>query len=238
MVPANVVLDYCHRSQASKYDKLLLWEHTEWVCKITKKSEIKRIAKHVPTSNRSKLRRSQRFRKTNGMPGRKMTARGDFNWRKHPNYTTHTNRFREVLFVPVMFGQALPRCDRGPEEKEQWCRAMTIIFKPWRQPSDLKEDDQSWTNAFEAARFHTRISKIIKNMNVENECKDARDSYNHRKRSGAWWHFLVATEGLLWQCLIDNWSAIRSTVREISSRWQAMWSRCSFVDTVGGDMVD
>lgn len=184
LVPVNLTMDYCHRSQADEYDNLSLWEHTEWVCKITKKSEGLRIANRKTVPSRPGTRKSKRFAKPKAIAGKKPTARGDFSWNKHPNYKTHTNRFREVPFIPVLLGKALPRCDRGPTEREQWCRAMIIIFKPWRKPKDLKEENQSWTDTFESTSFDPRMSKIINNMNVENECKDARDSYNQRRQAG------------------------------------------------------
>jgi hypothetical protein len=39
IVPAHIMLDYCHRSWHKSFKSLTLWEHAEWVFKITKKSE-------------------------------------------------------------------------------------------------------------------------------------------------------------------------------------------------------
>lgn len=60
--------------------------------------------------------------------------------------------------------------------KEQWSRAMLILFKPWRNPSDLKEDNESWVQAYERTVFPSTLEEIMQNMLVLHECKDARDA--------------------------------------------------------------
>lgn len=37
IIPTDVALDYCYHSRNKDFDELCLWEHTQWVCKITKK---------------------------------------------------------------------------------------------------------------------------------------------------------------------------------------------------------
>jgi hypothetical protein len=61
---------------------------------------------------------------------------------------------------------------------------MMILFKPWRKEIELKGQHVSWSKAFEATIFKPSMKKIMNNMNVENECKDARNAYNERRRSG------------------------------------------------------
>ncbi|KAH7920571.1 hypothetical protein BV22DRAFT_987198, partial [Leucogyrophana mollusca] len=78
---------------------------------------------------------------------------------------------------PVLLADAFPRPDRGEEELEQFCQVMLLLFKPWRDISDLKGDCLNWKCAYDAYSFPPHLSKLIHNMNVENECKDARDSY-------------------------------------------------------------
>jgi hypothetical protein len=112
-----------------------MWEHTQWVCKITKKSEIEKASKYGRKTN---LQKSKHSHKVLNKAGRTPTVRGDFSSRKHPNFKTHTNRMCEIPFVPILLGDALPCGDRGIWEREQWCRAMVILFKPWRKSSDLK----------------------------------------------------------------------------------------------------
>jgi len=167
IIPTNGVMDYCFRSHNKEYDDLSLWEHTEWVRKITKQSETKRKSGHDIQNNKHKNRGKRKI-------GKKPTARGDFSSGEHTNFDTHTNRLREIPYVPVLLGEALPCPDRGPEEKEQWHRAMIILFKPWRTPTDLKGGHTSWMDAFKSTKFKPSMIEIMKNLNVENECKDAR----------------------------------------------------------------
>ncbi|KAJ7152243.1 hypothetical protein C8R43DRAFT_820320, partial [Mycena crocata] len=84
----------------------------------------------------------------------------------------------------VLLGNTLPRPDRSPMERDKWCRAMLILFKPWRQLADLKAPGQSWTDAYEATVFTPYTSSIMTNLNVENECKDARDKYEELRKAG------------------------------------------------------
>jgi hypothetical protein len=58
-----------------------------------------------------------------------------------------------------------------------YCRAMLLLFKPWQFLESLKSEDDSWSEAFEKKSFLPKLIRIIKNMNVENECKDARDAH-------------------------------------------------------------
>ncbi|KAG2145269.1 hypothetical protein DEU56DRAFT_732367, partial [Suillus clintonianus] len=96
---------------------------------------------------------------------------------QHAQFSTHMLRLRSKKVVPLLLGDALPRPDQSEEENELHCRAMMLLFKPWREFSDLKSDVESWVDAFEKETFPSRLLAIIKNMNVENECKDARDAH-------------------------------------------------------------
>jgi hypothetical protein len=104
---------------------------------------------------------------------------------EHPQFKSHRLRIKSDSQVPVILGPSLPRCDRTAEEKDRWCRAMLILFKPWNDPKALKNIGQSWADAFTSWTFSAHASSIMKNMNVLNECKDARDrdrSKYRRKR--------------------------------------------------------
>ena len=61
---------------------------------------------------------------------------------------------------------------------------MLILFVPWRKPTDLRQPNETWLEAYE--RQHERISPhhktIIMNMNVLTECRDARDSHRAMRR--------------------------------------------------------
>ncbi|KZT59319.1 hypothetical protein CALCODRAFT_413126, partial [Calocera cornea HHB12733] len=62
----------------------------------------------------------------------------------HPQYGTHQLRLSNAAHVPVVLGPTLPRADRGVEERLDWCRAMVILFKPWRTLDDLLPPGESW----------------------------------------------------------------------------------------------
>ncbi|KAI0043929.1 hypothetical protein FA95DRAFT_1464697, partial [Auriscalpium vulgare] len=102
--------------------------------------------------------------------------------REHPLYETHLCRLRSLRMIPVLLGPSIPRRDRGDEERELWSRAMLILFKPWRRLSDLKSGQQTWRDAYDAHEFPPHLQRIINNMHVEAECRDARSSHDAARR--------------------------------------------------------
>ncbi|KAG2127030.1 hypothetical protein BD769DRAFT_1318493, partial [Suillus cothurnatus] len=84
---------------------------------------------------------------------------------------------RGKFVVPVLLGNALPRPDGSDEEYEHYCRSMLLLFKPWRILRELKDNMSTWTEAFENETFAPDLQTIIGNVNVEHECKDARDAH-------------------------------------------------------------
>ena len=73
----------------------------------------------------------------------------------HPLYETHqVNISKSKNLVPNFAGGSLPRCDRG--DREYYCATMLTLFKPWRHGKNLKEDDQSWDEAFTNYTFTPR----------------------------------------------------------------------------------
>ncbi|KAJ7067561.1 hypothetical protein C8F01DRAFT_925318, partial [Mycena amicta] len=73
-------------------------------------------------------------------------------------------------------GPGIPRRDK-PELFARYARLMLIFFKPWRTAKDLREEGQTWSDAFEAFRAHcsTEIQFRMENMQVLHECRDSRD---------------------------------------------------------------
>ncbi|KAJ7435577.1 hypothetical protein B0H11DRAFT_1634652, partial [Mycena galericulata] len=82
----------------------------------------------------------------------------------------------------VLLGDRIPRPDRSAAEKDKWCRAMLILFKPWRSVRDLEDADESWTETFQKTHFSESALATMANMNIENECKDARDRYEELRK--------------------------------------------------------
>ncbi|KZO97670.1 hypothetical protein CALVIDRAFT_479760, partial [Calocera viscosa TUFC12733] len=82
-------------------------------------------------------------------------------------------RLSPGALVPVILGPTLPRSDRGVEERAEWCRAMLILFQPWRTLADILPANASWTSAFEQADLDEHVLRVIENIGVLNDCRDA-----------------------------------------------------------------
>ncbi|KAJ7088872.1 hypothetical protein B0H15DRAFT_780556, partial [Mycena belliarum] len=100
----------------------------------------------------------------------------------HNQAGSHLSRRCTIPFINVLLGEKIPRPDRGAAERNRWCRAMLILFKPWRTLNDLKSPEILWTAAFDATVFTPESMAIMANLNVENECKDARDKYEELRK--------------------------------------------------------
>ena len=97
----------------------------------------------------------------------------------HPLHETHEvicdmNKIDTI--VPNILGGALPRSDSG--DREFYCMTMLTLFKPWRSGKMLKEEGQTWDQAFLAYRFNNRDKEIMNNFNLRYECLDARDDFH------------------------------------------------------------
>lgn len=154
--------DYIYRSTEPEFESLCLYDFVANVRKTTvdrKKSEVTRA-----------------YRADSGETENQTHMHGHFSV-SHPQHFTHMLRLRRFCRIPVILGERMARSDRGIEEKQVWARAMLVLFKPWRHPFDLKVIMQTWADAFDSYRPHIsdRHMKIIHNMGVLAECKDARN---------------------------------------------------------------
>lgn len=70
---------------------------------------------------------------------------------------------------------ALPRPDLG--DREYYCCTMMTLFRPWRDPRDLKKPDVSWDETFVRHAFTDRQKQLMDNFCVRFECHDARDDF-------------------------------------------------------------
>ncbi|KAF8073351.1 hypothetical protein FPV67DRAFT_1409799, partial [Lyophyllum atratum] len=97
----------------------------------------------------------------------------------HPGYKTHYLKLRPYAqrVVPMCVGK-IPRRD-NIEEYPRYCRAMLLIFKPWRKCDDLIGANESWQDAFSNFLANDECPEtyvhIMRNMQVLHECKDSRD---------------------------------------------------------------
>lgn len=103
----------------------------------------------------------------------------------HPEVKTHMLRRRKEInrLVPVPIGPRIYRRD-VPDIREEYCRLMLILFKPWRNLMQLKEEFSSWEEAFQSFNdaASPRVLKIMENMQRLHECRDSRDDdYANRR---------------------------------------------------------
>ncbi|KZO91187.1 hypothetical protein CALVIDRAFT_489443, partial [Calocera viscosa TUFC12733] len=110
----------------------------------------------------------------------------------HDQQESHFVRARETAVNPVLLGPTLPRRDADGTEYELWCRAMLVLFCPWRKPCDLRMVGESWIDAFERTEFQSDIMRVMDNICIQRECRDVRDEYNHIRRSTRRMAFLHA----------------------------------------------
>ncbi|KAJ7748831.1 hypothetical protein DFH07DRAFT_747116, partial [Mycena maculata] len=79
--------------------------------------------------------------------------------------------------VPVPIGPALPRRDME-HLKQRHARLMLIFFKPWRHAKDLRDQGESWEEAYLKFRLDCPafVVEAIDNIQILHECKDSRDA--------------------------------------------------------------
>ena len=61
---------------------------------------------------------------------------------------------------------------------------MLALYKPWRSGKELRDEQQSWDDAFFKHKFSLRQSEIMKYFNVRYECLDARDDFAAQMKKG------------------------------------------------------
>lgn len=83
-------------------------------------------------------------------PIRKRLPRAQF-MSAHSQFETHILHLRDKPVIPVLLGNAIPCPDQSPEEHEMYCRAMLLLFKPWRALQELKGEANSWCEALKAS---------------------------------------------------------------------------------------
>ncbi|KZT08010.1 uncharacterized protein LAESUDRAFT_607270, partial [Laetiporus sulphureus 93-53] len=97
----------------------------------------------------------------------------------HPLRHTHVvvDVDRAKQYVLHFLGKPLPRHDKG--DRESYCQSMLTFFNPggWHTGSDLKTVEQNWESVFNQTVFSTDHVRVMANMNVLYECRDARDDF-------------------------------------------------------------
>ncbi|RDX50980.1 hypothetical protein OH76DRAFT_1310582, partial [Lentinus brumalis] len=98
----------------------------------------------------------------------------------HPQHATH-GMFRisacKIPYTLNFVGGALPQPDKA--NPELYYLTMLILFNPsgWRSGHLLNPGHEPWQTVFERTTFTANHLRVMKNMTVLNECKDARDDF-------------------------------------------------------------
>ncbi|KZT53695.1 hypothetical protein CALCODRAFT_528396, partial [Calocera cornea HHB12733] len=148
--------DYIFRPAASPFTEYCLYDFVRWC----EKDIIPAKERCAADSDESPAHR-----------GRPCLPRGHF-MHDHPQHSTHWLRQRSGAVVPDISGQSIPRRESGGVRNEAWCRAMLILFQPWRQLADLYNDAHSWLDAFDHTTFDSFHMSVMDNMDVLNDSKE------------------------------------------------------------------
>ncbi|KIM23130.1 hypothetical protein M408DRAFT_77987 [Serendipita vermifera MAFF 305830] len=157
--------DYVFRPENEPFSSRSLYKFVQHFHKVT-------ISKVERTRGEEDSERNPRPRNPSGafLPG-------------HPSAATHRLSRKTTEVIPVMQGPTIPHPQKGPAAKEQWARAMVILFKPGRSIADLKDPQETWLDAYNRLVLSSELSCIVDNMLVLEECKDARDADMTARRS-------------------------------------------------------
>lgn len=153
---SNQLLDYIYRSRAVEFDGLCVYDFVSLTSKIkTRSKDADKILSHA----------------------------GFISW-EHPQRSSHYLKLRKVPTIPVILGPSIHNPTLTTESRELWARDVLILFKPWRSVLELKLLSQSWLEAYDAFEKWLKPlhRKIIGNMHILNECKDARSSHSAERR--------------------------------------------------------
>lgn len=154
----NQQMDYIYRPETGDYNSMCVYEFVSRV----KKS---RIATNRSTQNEA--------------------INGRFCSWEHSEAATHCLTISKACRIPVLLGPSIPNPNRSEETKEFWARDILFLFKPWRNPLDLKGKDETWLHAYQSYQgsIPVKYTAIIANINVFNECKEARDLHRIKSRA-------------------------------------------------------
>jgi hypothetical protein len=103
----------------------------------------------------------------------------------HPLCDTHAIKVmpENDKIIPNFIGATLPRRDQG--DRELYCSTMLAFFHPWRTGKDLKNESQTWDDAFTEYPFNDFQKQLMNNFNIRYECLDARDDYRAQMKKGS-----------------------------------------------------
>ena len=102
--------------------------------------------------------------------------------RDHPLADTHGIHWSRRVRIANFIGESLPHSDQG--DRGFYCSTMLTLFRPWRSGLDLKNERNTWDDAFTLYDFSPRQLILMKNMNLQYECLDGRDDFHAQMCNG------------------------------------------------------
>jgi hypothetical protein len=90
----------------------------------------------------------------------------------HPKSKTHIAAMRGVPMTLVLSGDSIPHSET--DKREEYAMKILTLFKPWRQISDLKDNNQSWSEAFSIWQPEARIKEYIENIDALKQSEEDR----------------------------------------------------------------
>ena len=110
---------------------------------------------------------------------------------QHPQHESHKVRLLSMQnsYVPDFAGPKLPRADTG--NREDYCKTMLCLFKPWRSGLELKTKHQTWDESFNLHTFNTRQLELMKFFQIRYECNDARDDFSAQRKKGTYLQHMI-----------------------------------------------
>ncbi|PPQ74557.1 hypothetical protein CVT26_007815 [Gymnopilus dilepis] len=150
---SNQVYDYIFRPSSEPYNSMCLYDF-------------------VARTDKTKIRSTGRPAKSS-----------DTFAAEHPQKDTHRMCKRSKPVIPVIVGPYLPKRQGSVESELLWCRQILLLFKPWREANDIKGREETFLTAYQAFEEHTMNpdhKRIIENMCLLSECKDACSALSGR----------------------------------------------------------
>ncbi|KDR72120.1 hypothetical protein GALMADRAFT_24825, partial [Galerina marginata CBS 339.88] len=103
-----------------------------------------------------------------------MEGEGRFSSWDHPQRASYRMYLRRERVLPVILGPTIANPARSSASKDLWSRDLLVLFKPWREPDEIKDPTSSWTEAFDNFKDNDEFQheKIVQNMTVLTEGAD------------------------------------------------------------------
>ncbi|EAU84190.2 hypothetical protein CC1G_08120 [Coprinopsis cinerea okayama7 len=192
-------LDYIHRPVEEEFEILCLYDFLAFTEKEQLRTPSKKRTAEQPGQSNVVDPESHRDR-----PEVRNLSVKQFSSVEHPQYESHGLRLRREGLVPVLLG---PNLAHRETEKERWACDMLTLFKPWREPVELKPaPEASWYDNFRAfqPKLSARHLKVIENMATLAKSRESREFGSKFKRKGQSSGGALVDEELLADVLGDS----------------------------------